>query len=96
MLQMCSGGKAICHHPNDVLFLCCRPSSQPYVMASGVTKSGTSNGYPMKAQLQIIGKSSVLIKVDRGSSKNIRFTSFISVHFFSKTFCQVTLVKAQV
>uniref|UniRef100_A0A3Q1GB81 E3 ubiquitin-protein ligase n=2 Tax=Acanthochromis polyacanthus TaxID=80966 RepID=A0A3Q1GB81_9TELE len=34
--------------------LCCRLSSQPYVMASGVTKSGTSNGYPMKAQLQII------------------------------------------
>ncbi|KAG7239834.1 hypothetical protein INR49_030546 [Caranx melampygus] len=30
------------------------PLSQPYVMASGVTKSGTSNGYPMKAQLQII------------------------------------------
>ncbi|KAI3356725.1 hypothetical protein L3Q82_003401 [Scortum barcoo] len=39
-----------------------RPSSQPYVMASGAT-SNTSNGYPMKAQLQIIGKSSVLIKM---------------------------------
>ncbi|MEQ2258776.1 hypothetical protein XENORESO_002287 [Xenotaenia resolanae] len=30
-----------------------RPSCQPYVMASGVTKSSTSNGYPLKAQLQI-------------------------------------------
>lgn len=40
---------------------CCRPSSQPYVMASGVTRSGTSNGYPVKAQLQIIGKCSVFI-----------------------------------
>lgn len=36
--------------------LYCRPSSQPYVMASGVTQPGTSNGYPVKAQLQIIGK----------------------------------------
>uniref|UniRef100_A0A8D3A0B4 E3 ubiquitin-protein ligase n=1 Tax=Scophthalmus maximus TaxID=52904 RepID=A0A8D3A0B4_SCOMX len=37
-------------------------------MASGVTKPGTSNGYPMKAQLQIIGKCSVFIEVDGGSS----------------------------
>uniref|UniRef100_A0A8C5N8R5 E3 ubiquitin-protein ligase n=1 Tax=Gouania willdenowi TaxID=441366 RepID=A0A8C5N8R5_GOUWI len=29
-------------------------SSLPYVPARGVSKSGTSNGYPMKAQLQII------------------------------------------
>ncbi|CAB1458847.1 unnamed protein product [Pleuronectes platessa] len=36
------------------------PSSQPYVMASGVTKSGTTNGYPMKAQLQIIVLSAKL------------------------------------
>lgn len=30
-------------------------------MASGVPKSGTSNGYPVKAQLQIIGMCSVFI-----------------------------------
>lgn len=34
-----------------------RPQVQPYVMASGVTKSGTTNGHPLKAQLQIIGES---------------------------------------
>lgn len=48
--------------------LCCRPLSQPYVMASGVTKPGTSNGYPMKAQLQIIGECLVTVKVDKDSS----------------------------
>lgn len=49
--------------------LYCRPSFQPYVMASEVTKSGTSNGYPMKAQLQIVGKSLVCIKVTRSLSE---------------------------
>lgn len=34
-----------------------RPQVQPYVMASGVTKSGTTNGHPLKAQLQITGES---------------------------------------
>ncbi|TNN52571.1 E3 ubiquitin-protein ligase Itchy [Liparis tanakae] len=43
-----------------------QPSPQPYVMASGVTKTGTSNGYPMKAQLQIIVLSAKL----KGNRKN--------------------------
>lgn len=29
--------------------------SQPYVMASSIAKPGPGNGYPMKAQLQIMG-----------------------------------------
>lgn len=39
--------------------VCRRPEVQPYVMASGVTKSGTTNGHPLKAQLQIIGESAL-------------------------------------
>lgn len=36
-----------------------RPKVQPYVMASGVTKPGTTNGHPLKAQLQIVGESAL-------------------------------------
>uniref|UniRef100_A0A674EKU0 E3 ubiquitin-protein ligase n=2 Tax=Salmo trutta TaxID=8032 RepID=A0A674EKU0_SALTR len=36
------------------------PGSQPYVMASGVAKPGPGNGYPMKAQLQIMVLSAKL------------------------------------
>lgn len=55
-----SGTKAILGLVFTALTLCPvrrRPQVQPYVMASGVTKSGTTNGHPLKAQLQIIGES---------------------------------------
>lgn len=54
-----------------ICFLCYRPSAQPYVMASGVAKPGTSNGYPMKAQLQIIGEP-----------QKVRFSCFFVLFFF--------------
>uniref|UniRef100_A0A8C7TJP0 E3 ubiquitin-protein ligase n=1 Tax=Oncorhynchus mykiss TaxID=8022 RepID=A0A8C7TJP0_ONCMY len=38
----------------------CALSSQPYVMASSVAKPGPGNGYPMKAQLQIMVLSAKL------------------------------------
>uniref|UniRef100_A0A8C8DY51 E3 ubiquitin-protein ligase n=1 Tax=Oryzias sinensis TaxID=183150 RepID=A0A8C8DY51_9TELE len=38
---------------NSIFIWCCRASSHPYVMASGLAKSGTSNGFPLKSQLQI-------------------------------------------
>lgn len=53
-----------------ICFLCYRPSAQPYVMASGVAKPGTSNGYPMKAQLQIIGEP-----------QKVRFSCFFVLFF---------------
>lgn len=66
--------------------MCCRPSSQPYVMASGVTKPGTTNGYPVKAQLQITGKCSAsVVRADSlslscltGTHQNKTIVNFIS------------------
>lgn len=57
--------------------VCCRPSSQPYVMDSEVAKAGTSNGYPMKAQLQIIGKCPSTNILDY-----LYFTHFQTFFFF--------------
>lgn len=37
-------------------------------MASGVSKSGTSNGYPVKAQLQITGMCLIVIVVSESPS----------------------------